>query len=144
MFTMMGVLFRGVDLPVQVSVLRLLSPARVAEDIAVAIHSGSSTGKERRRRLRFPLDADLWYESLCKRELVSGNGQAQDISSAALAFHADRTLQVRMRLRISIAWPVKLGDTAKLRMVFVGVVVRIRGSLAVVTISRHQFRTAGL
>ena len=94
--------------------------------------------------MRFPLEADLWYESLGKHELVSGHGRAQDISSAALAFHADRTLQVRMRLRISIAWPVKLGDTAKLRMVFVGVVVRIRGSLAVVTISRHQFRTAGL
>ena len=143
MFTMMGVLFRGVDLPVQVSVLRLLSPARVAEDTAVATHYGCSTGKERRRRLRFPLEADLWYESLGKHELVSGHGRAQDISSAALAFHADRTLQVRMRLRISIAWPVKLGDNAKLRLVFVGVVVSVRGSLAVVTISRHQFRTAG-
>ena len=109
----------------------------------MAIHSGSSTGKERRRRLRFPLDADLWYESLCKRELVSGNGQAQDISSAALAFHADKTLQVGTRLRISIEWPVTLGERAKLQLVFAGAVVSVRGSLAVVTISRREFRTAG-
>jgi hypothetical protein len=94
--------------------------------------------------LRFPLEADLWYESLGKGELIKGHGRAQDISSEALAFHADRTLRVRMRLRISIAWPVKLGEKAKLRLVFVGVVVSVRGSLAVVTISQHQFRTAGL
>jgi hypothetical protein len=143
MFTLMGVLFRGVDLLVQVSLMRLLSPARVAEDTAVARHRRSSTGTERRRRLRFPLDADLWYESIGKHELVKGHGRAQDISSAALAFHADGILQVRMRLRISIGWPVMLGDKARLRLVFVGDVVMMRGNLAVVTISRREFRTAG-
>ena len=94
--------------------------------------------------MRFPLDAELWYESIGKGEPVSGHGRAQDISSAALAFHADKTLQVGTRLRISIEWPVTLGERAKLQLVFAGAVVSVRGSLAVVTISQHQFRTAGL
>ena len=93
--------------------------------------------------MRFPLDADLWYESIGKGELVSGHGRAQDISSAALAFNADKTLQVGTRLWISIEWPVTLGERANLRLVFVGAVVSVRGSLAVVTISRREFRTAG-
>ena len=92
--------------------------------------------------MRFPLDADLWYEALDKRAVVNGHGQVQDISSVAMAFHCNRPLRVRMKLQISMAWPVKLGNKTKLRLVFEGVVLRTLGRLVVVTISRPEFRTA--
>jgi len=112
-------------------------------DNAVARHQGTSTGKERRRRLRFPLNADLRYEALGKGTVVNGNGWVHDISSSGMAFHADKALQVRMRLRISMAWPAKLRNETKLRLVFEGVVLRTLGRLVVVNISQPEFRTAG-
>jgi hypothetical protein len=47
-----------------------------------------------------------------------------------------------MRLRVFVAWPVRL-DECKLRLVFDGVALRARDGLVVVTIERPQFRTAG-
>ena len=47
-----------------------------------------------------------------------------------------------MRLKVSLAWPAKLGE-CRLRLNFEGVVLRTRGNLVVVSIERPDFRTAG-
>jgi hypothetical protein len=47
-----------------------------------------------------------------------------------------------MRLKVSLAWPAKLGE-CKLRLNFDGVVLRTRGDLVVLSIEHPDFRTAG-
>ncbi len=102
------------------------------------------TTRDRRRRLRFPLDTDLRYQ-LAGREptgAVSGTGRVANISSRGLAFRADGPLEPGLRLKVSMAWPARL-DECMLRLAFEGVVLAVRGSLVVVTIERPNFRTAG-
>ena len=96
--------------------------------------------QDRRRRLRFPLDTELRYS----RRGGAGTraGQVVDIGSRGLAFRTDGPLEVGWRLSVSVAWPAKL-DACMLRLAFEGVVLRVHGSLAVVTIDHPEFRTAG-
>jgi hypothetical protein len=100
---------------------------------------------DRRRRLRFPMATDLRYKVLGSHngDQLSGIGIVRDISSKGLAFRINGPLQPGLRLHVSMAWPATLGDGCLLRLVFDGVVLRVRGDLAVVTIDRPEFRTAG-
>ena len=100
--------------------------------------------RDRRRRLRFPLDTDLRYRLAGHGPAgaVSGTGRVENISSRGLAFRADGQLEPGLRLNVSMAWPAKL-DECMLRLAFEGVVLAVRGSLVVVTIERPNFRTAG-
>src|SRR6476469_9837453 len=105
--------------------------------ITAAVH-------ERRRHLRFPVDAELRFQIVRRGpgQLIRGTGEVVNISSRGLAFRADGPLQSGMRLRVSMAWPAKLDD-CKLRFVFKGVVLRVDGNLVIVTIKGAEFRTAG-
>src|SRR5438552_3663890 len=100
---------------------------------------------DRRKRLRFPLNTELRYQ-ISRRgigEPNRGTGQAENISSKGLAFHADRPLQRGLQLSVSMAWPAKLDDKCTLRLVLEGTVLRTMGDLVVLTIERSEFRTAG-
>jgi hypothetical protein len=96
---------------------------------------------ERRKRLRFPLDTELRYS----RHGGGGSrtGRVVDISSKGLAFHADGPLEAGWLLNVSMAWPAKLDNQTLLRLAFEGTVLRVQGGVAVVTINRPEFRTAG-
>jgi hypothetical protein len=99
---------------------------------------------DRRQRFRFQMNTDLRYQ-VAKRDRgnpVRGEGRVADISSKALAFHTDRPIESGARLNVSMAWPAKLDDTM-LRLAFEGTVLRVRGTLVVVSIERTEFRTAG-
>jgi hypothetical protein len=101
--------------------------------------------KERRKRLRFPLNAELRYH-VCGRghgDSGRGTGQVRDIGSRGLAFRADGPIEPGWRLSVSMAWPAKLDNQCMLRLGFEGVVIRTHGSLVVLTIERPEFRTAG-
>jgi len=91
--------------------------------------------------MRFPLDLHLRFQVSRYRKSISGQGQAVNISSKALAFRTEGLLYPGMRLKVSVAWPAKL-DECKLRFVFVGVVLRATDGLVVATIERPQFRTS--
>ena len=98
--------------------------------------------QERRGRLRFPVETELRYS----RHGGAGGtriGQVVNISSRGLAFRADGPLEVGWGLNVSMAWPAKLNNQTMLRLVFEGAVLRVHGDLAVVTIDRPEFRTAG-
>jgi hypothetical protein len=101
--------------------------------------------KERRRRLRFPLNTELRYQVSGRGHDDSsrGTGQVRDIGSRGLAFHTDGLLEPGWRLSVSMAWPAKLDNQCTLRLGFEGVVVRTKGNLVVLTIERPEFRTAG-
>ena len=108
-------------------------------------HDSTLADKDRRRRLRFPLNTELRYQISGRGHGDSsrGTGQVRDIGSRGLAFHADGLLEPGWRLSVSMAWPAKLDNQCTLRLGFEGVVVRTKGSLVVLTIERPEFRTAG-
>ena len=127
---------------------RIKPVARVdkkAEDIALPTHEITLAYHERRKRLRFPLNAELRYQIYGRGDgqPIRGTGQAQNISSKGLAFRADRPLEPGLRLSVSMAWPAKLDNQCMLRLVFEGIVLRTLGSLVVLTIERPDFRTTG-
>lgn len=101
--------------------------------------------KDRRRRLRFPLNTELRYQVSGRGHGDSsrGTGQVRDIGSRGLAFHTGGLLEPGWRLSVSMAWPAKLDNQCMLRLGFEGVVVRTQGTLVVITIERPEFRTAG-
>ena len=109
---------------------------------SVPTNKVTDASPERRTRLRFPLDMDLQFQISRNGKSISGRGQVVNISSKALAFRTEGPICPDMRLRVFVAWPVRL-DECKLRLVFEGVVLRARDGLVVVTIERPQFRTAG-
>ena len=100
--------------------------------------------RDRRRRLRFPLDTELRYQvaGCGSAGAGSGTGQVENISSRGLAFRTDALLKPGFRLSVSMAWPARL-DQCMLRLAFDGVVLAVRGTLVVVSIERPNFRTAG-
>lgn len=120
------------------------SADKKAEDIRLPTPSISLSTRDRRRRLRFPLDTDLRYQLAGHGPAgpISGTGQVENISSRGLAFRANALLEPGLRLKVSMAWPARL-DECMLRLAFEGVVLAVRGSLVVVTIERPNFRTAG-
>src|SRR5262249_49108134 len=98
---------------------------------------------ERRRHLRFELEAELDYQVSGIRN-IRGTGQVLNISSRGVAFRTEGRWPMRpsMRLKVSMAWPVLL-DGCSLRLVFEGVVLRAHDGRVVVTIERPQFHVAG-
>ena len=101
--------------------------------------------KDRRKRLRFPLNTELRYQ-ICGRghsDSDRGTGQVRDIGSRGLAFLADRPIEPGWRLSVSMAWPARLDNQCMLRLGFEGVVLRTHGTLVVLSIERPEFRTAG-
>jgi hypothetical protein len=98
--------------------------------------------RDRRRRLRFPLNTELRYRIAGRENVANGTGEVENISSRGLAFRSDVPLYPGLRLNVSMAWPARL-DECMLRLAFEGVILRVSGGLAVVTIERPHFRTAG-
>jgi hypothetical protein len=115
------------------------------EDTALPTHDSTLANRDRRRRLRFPMDTELRYQVSRHGHgtAAGGTGHVENISSRGLAFHADGPILPGVRLNISMAWPAKLDNQCMLRLVFDGIVLQTRGDLVVVTIERPEFRTAG-
>jgi hypothetical protein len=99
------------------------------------------TTGDRRKRLRFPLDMEVRFQSSGFNRRNPTRGKVKDISGRALAFHTDEPPKRGSRLAVSIAWPAKRDDCS-LRLVFEGCVLRASGGLVVVTILRPEFRFA--
>ena len=100
--------------------------------------------RDRRTRVRFPLDADVSFQSSERGQdnPPQGTGKAENISSSGLAFRTDEPPKPGSHLVVSIGWPAKR-DGCKLRLEFEGLVLRASGGLVVVSIHRPEFRTAG-
>jgi hypothetical protein len=114
----------------------------VGESLALPTQQSTT---DRRARLRFPLNTELRYQISGRDhgEPIRGIGQAENMSSKGLAFRADKPLVPGLRLKVSMAWPVKLDDKCTLRLVLEGTILRTTGDLVVLTISNTEFRTAG-
>jgi len=105
----------------------------------------SMTPRNRRVKLRFPLDADVRYQVVRRGQgkTTEGLGRVVDISSKGVAFRSDLPLAEGAHLSLSMRWPVLLGERCALRLLIDGSVVRTEGTLIVTSIDSYEFRTSG-
>src|SRR5690349_3040308 len=91
----------------------------------------STDGPERRRTDRFPLEREVRYKVLSKRNTEeAGEGRTINISSSGILFTAQRILPPGRRLEVSISWPAQLNNKCALKLVARGRVVRFEDGRA--------------
>lgn len=120
------------------------SADKKSEDTVLPTNEIILDDRNRRKRLRFPLETELRYQfsEPGQRDPIRGTGQVENVSSRGVAFRTDVPLEPGLRLSVSMAWPAKLNDCL-LRLAFQGVVLRVRGNFVVVTLDKPEFRIAG-
>ena len=100
---------------------------------------------ERRRKFRFPLEADVRYAVMQSRgQLVSGSGKTLNMSSKGILFTTSAPLQPKRLVQIALDWPAKLDETCPLQLMIVGRVVRSDNNMAAASIEKYEFRTRAL
>lgn len=99
---------------------------------------------EQRVRRRFRIHLPLTVSWSTGTERGESAGTLVEISGDAATLWSGKEIPLGSAVRVSIAWPVLLNESCRLRLAINGMVVRVTGRLAVVTVDRHEFRTAGL
>jgi hypothetical protein len=101
-------------------------------------------GGERRADRRYGICLDVQWRLVHRRRVVdSGSGWTRDLSSHGILFETGRLLTAGKHMELSISWPVLLNDTAPLKLVAAGRVVRWDETCAAVCVTHYEFRTAG-
>jgi hypothetical protein len=96
--------------------------------------------KERRGSARFHIERAV----RCKSGTgVPRYGRTVDISSSGVSFTIEELPPLGRSVELTIDWPVLLRDRTPLKLVLFGRVVRHGPKTAVITITRHEFRTLG-
>jgi hypothetical protein len=99
---------------------------------------------ERRAATRFPIERDLRYKLLNKKNPnEAGAGKTINISSNGILFNVEQALQPGHTLEIAVSWPAQLNNTTPLKLVARGRVVRCDHGTAAIEIQHYEFRTAG-
>lgn len=100
------------------------------------------TGVERRTADRFPIEREVRYKILNKRNSQEeGTGKTINISSAGVLFTTDQILLPGKRLELSISWPAQLDNKCQLKLVARGRVARLEQGRAAIEIQQYEFRT---
>jgi hypothetical protein len=79
-----------------------------------------------------------------RKVLDTGVGATLDLSSGGILFDAGRTLPVGLSVELAISWPALLHNVAPMQLAVSGRIVRTHGSRIAISMSQHEFRTAGL
>jgi PilZ domain len=98
----------------------------------------ASLPDERRSSHRYPIDLPVQYEDGRNQFL---EGRVVNMSSGGILFHSDRALAPGRRVRLRVAWPVRLNDVMPLALHIEGQTVRAEGNFTAVKILRSEFRT---
>ncbi len=98
---------------------------------------------DRRQADRFPIDREIRYKLLGKRNgsEETGVGKTINMSSAGVLFTADQLILPGRRMEVSISWPAQLNSRCALRLVARGRVVRFEEGKAALEIQQYEFRT---
>jgi hypothetical protein len=97
---------------------------------------------DRRHSDRFPIERELRYRVLSKRNAEEGGeGMTVNISSSGVLFTSNHVLVPGRRVELSISWPAQLNNKCALRLVARGRVVRFEGGRAAMEIQQYEFRT---
>lgn len=106
--------------------------------------SDSEKGIERRAADRFPIEREVRYRILNKRNTIEeGVGKTINISSNGVLFTTDQILVPGKRLELSISWPAQLDNKCQLKLVARGRVARLEQGKAAIEIQQYEFRTQG-
>lgn len=119
--------------------------SRDAANSSVQSSSVQSTSvSDRRGSDRFPMERDVRYKVLSKRQTEeSGVGKTIDMSSSGVLFTTDHQLAPGKRVEVSISWPAHLNQSTALKFVARGRVARVLDGKAALEIQQYEFRTAG-
>jgi len=105
------------------------------------VNTGNS-GAERRTSDRFPIERELRYKVLNKKNGEDGgSGRTVNMSSTGVLFVTDQLLLPGRRVEVSISWPAQLNNRVALRLVARGRVVRSDEGRAAMEIQQYEFRT---
>jgi c-di-GMP-binding flagellar brake protein YcgR len=97
---------------------------------------------ERRASTRLPIEQDVQYRVLNKREGdLEARGKTLNISSSGVLFTTEDILLPGRRVELSINWPAQLDQKCALKLVARGRVVRFENGTAAIEILQHEFRT---
>ncbi|MBZ5608264.1 MAG: PilZ domain-containing protein [Acidobacteriia bacterium] len=102
---------------------------------------GQKAKIERRTKARYPIELQLHYHSLAKRNPINGTGRTLDMSSNGLLITSEVGVNPGAWLEISIQWPSELDGGIRLQLIAVGKVVRSAESNFAVEFHRYEFRT---
>lgn len=100
--------------------------------------------KDRRMADRFPIQREVRYRALTKRNVDDmGGGTTLNISSNGILFMADRDLPPGRRLEISVSWPADLDGKVPLKLVTRGKVIWCANGRTAFQIQQYEFKTYG-
>jgi len=99
--------------------------------------------KERRIKLRFPLQLNVRYQAMGVAGLIAGVGKTLNMSSTGILIACNSDISEGTRVSIVIEWPSLLNGTTPLHLATVGTVVRRQGYRHAIALDSYQFRTAG-
>ena len=106
--------------------------------------TGNREEAERRRRQRFEIQCDLRFRVLdARRHLPQQSGKTINMSSKGVLFESTFDLPVGKRVELMIAWPARLNEKCRLKMVAVGRIIRAGDGRVAAVIQKHEFRTQG-
>ena len=105
----------------------------------------NASTRERRSKIRYPLDLGMRFGPVFGSSLVPGVGRTLNMSSGGvLVFFEHVSLHeigAGVNLQMSIEWPFLLDNRIPLQFFAVGRILRRGASTFVATFDRHQFRT---
>jgi hypothetical protein len=102
------------------------------------------TASERRANDRFPIEREVRFKVLSKRNEDSGTGTTLNMSSSGILFSAGKMLIPGKRVELAISWPAQLDNKCALKLVARGRVVRSNEGQTAVEIQQYEFRTLGV
>jgi hypothetical protein len=107
-------------------------------------NSSSNAGTERRSTDRFPMERDVRFKVINRKNgEETGEGKTVNMSSNGVLFHTEQNLLPGRRLEMTISWPAKLNDVCPLKLVARGRIVRVENGRAAVELQQYEFRTQG-
>jgi hypothetical protein len=117
----------------------------MALPISFSTAKAATTPRESDRRSlgRFPIERELRFRMMSKRNEIVGSGRTVNMSSKGLLFRTDKTLMAGKRLEMAISWPAQLDFKCALKLIARGKIVRAEPGLVAVSIEQYEFRTLG-
>jgi hypothetical protein len=102
------------------------------------------SASERRANDRFPIEREVRFKVLSKRNEDAGTGTTLNMSSSGILFSAGKMLIPGKRVELAISWPAQLDNKCALKLVARGRIVRSHEGETAVEIQQYEFRTVGV
>jgi hypothetical protein len=97
---------------------------------------------DRRNRRRYDIDLPVQYKARHSPQVSwTGSGRTINVSGGGIACEVNEVLPPGSAIELSIAWPVLLDGTCRLKLVATGKVVRSYRNFAAVRMERYEFHT---